>query len=54
MFFQDDRGWMFYGLVMAGVIGMAIGAVTGSIVSFVLRLGIGEFSGMRFLARLVM
>jgi hypothetical protein len=40
MFFQDDRGWMFYGLVMAGVIGMAIGAVTGSIVSFVLRLGI--------------
>jgi hypothetical protein len=40
MFFQDDRGWIFYGVVMAGVIRMAIGAVTGSIVSVVLRLGI--------------
>ncbi len=47
MFFQDDRWWMFYGLVMAGVIGMAIGAVTGSIVSFVLRLGIRYVAATR-------
>jgi membrane protein DedA with SNARE-associated domain len=40
MFFQDDRGWMIYGLAMAAVIGMAIGALTGSVVSFVLRLSI--------------
>jgi len=40
MFFQDDRGWMIYGLVMAAFIGMAIGAVTGSILTFVLRISI--------------
>jgi hypothetical protein len=40
LFFQDDSGWMAYGLVMAVVIGMSIGAVAGSLTSFVLKLGI--------------
>jgi hypothetical protein len=39
MFFQDDSGWMIYGLIMAVVIGMVIGTVTGSLMSLVLKLG---------------
>lgn len=40
LFFQYDSGWMAYGLLLAIVIGLAIGAVAGSITSFVLRLAI--------------
>ena len=39
MFFQYDTGWMIYGLIMAAVIGMAIGVITGSFLSLILKLG---------------